>query len=306
MNERVECPICGHRRFGPLAHYRRAHLVRCERCRQVFSARRPADAELAHNYGQYPREDLVSPITRQRYCKLLEGFVEYRQTNRLLDFGCGLGFFLEEAQAAGWQAHGSEFESRAVEINRAKGLSCAQAPIGPDDFGPGWFDVITAFEVVEHLRDPREDARLIAQLLRPGGLFYCTTPNFASLSRRALRSRWAVIEYPEHLLYFTPRTLCGWLAEFGFQPVRLTTTGLTLARRRDGARVEAESHRLPDQEQFRATVESSRVLRSAKVAVNSVLQLLGAGDTIKGYFELSASSSPALPTEKHLKREQRP
>jgi len=255
----------------------------------VFSGSRPSDEELAVNYAGYSRADFDSPITRQRYRELLEGFSAYRQTNRLLDLGCGLGFFLQEAQAAGWEAHGSEFEPRAVEINRAKGLNCVQAPVGPEDFEPGWFDVITAFEVVEHLRDPQDEAALIARLLRPGGLLYCTTPNFASLSRRTLGPRWSVIEYPEHLLYFTPATLSQWLQRFGFRPVRLTTSGLVLSRRRDEVAPPPGPAGVPDQERLRATVESSPVLQLAKTAVNLGLQALGAGDTIKGYFELDAT-----------------
>lgn len=300
MTAHAQCPACGHQRFKALTRYRRAHLARCSRCRQVFAARCPTDSELAANYGQYPRQDVVSPITRQRYRELLEGFASYRRTNRILDFGCGVGSFLEQAQTAGWEAHGSEFEARAVEITRSKGLRCVQAPIAPEDFEPAAFDVITAFEVLEHLRDPEQEARLIARLLRPGGLFYCTTPNFSSLSRRVLGPRWAVIEYPEHLLYFTPTSLGRWLARHGFQAVRLTTSGLTMSRRWEG-----EKPAGLDQEQVREAIESSPALRAAKRYLNALLGAARAGDTIKGYFELTAPS-PTLAAEEHLERQQRP
>jgi 2-polyprenyl-3-methyl-5-hydroxy-6-metoxy-1,4-benzoquinol methylase len=303
----LECPICGNHEFRALTAFQRAHLVRCQRCRQVFAGRRPSDEELVDNYRQYPRTDFDSAITRRRYRELLHGFERYRRTNRILDFGCGLGFFLEEARRVGWDAYGSEYEPRAVEINRSKGLTCVQAPIGPEDFSPGWFDAITAFEVVEHLRDPREEAALIATLLRPGGVFYCTTPNFGSLSRRALRSRWAVIEYPEHLLYFAPGTLSGWLQRFGFRPIQLTTSGFTMSRRHDQATAPADVNGgAPDQERLRAKLESSPVLRIAKASANSLLGMIGAGDTIKGHFELAETGSPALAAEEHLEREQSP
>jgi SAM-dependent methyltransferase len=279
------CTVCGDRRLRPLPAYRRAHLVRCRGCGLVFAGRIPSDEELARNYGDYTRADYDSPITRRRYRELLDGFERYRKGNRILDMGCGIGFFLEEAQARGWDAYGSELEPRAVEINRSKGLRCVQAPIGPDTFEPGSFDVITAFEVVEHLRDPLAEAATIARALRPGGLFYCTTPNFGSLSRRLLRGRWRVIAFPEHLSYFTPSTLSSWLERFGFVPVDVSTTGISLA----GLRAAPNGQR-SDDEQLRVQIEGSRALRAAKRAANGVLAATRTGDTIKGHFELGTTA----------------
>lgn len=279
------CLICSSRRTKYLPKYRHAHLIRCRDCGLTFAGRQPTDAELTDNYSSYSRSDYDSPITRQRYHALLDGFEGYRQTNRILDMGCGIGFFLEEVQRRGWEAHGSEFEPRAVEINRAKGLRCVQAPIEIDTFEPGSFDVITAFEVVEHLRDPLAEAAVIARTLRPGGLFYLTTPNFASLSRRLLGSRWSIIAYPEHLLYFTPSTLNLWLGHFGFVPVKVTTTGISLARLRRGVGASTRTAQSSD-EQLRAQIERSPALRAAKRAVNLALGVTRTGDTIKGHFEL--------------------
>lgn len=283
----VACSVCSSSRLNSLSTYRRAHLMRCRDCGLIFAGRDPTDAELADNYGGYSRANYDSPITRQRYRELLDGFERYRKTNRILDMGCGIGFFLEEAQRRGWEAHGSEFEFRALEINRAKGLRCVQAPVTIDTFRPGSFDVITAFEVVEHLRDPRAEAAVIAHALRPGGLFYCTTPNFASLSRRLLRGRWSIVSYPEHLTYFTPSTLCAWLQRFGFAPVKVRTTGLSLSRlQHAGGVASATPSGQCFDEQLRVQIERSRMLRATKRTVNGALALAGAGDTIKGHFEL--------------------
>jgi len=281
----VVCSVCSSRHLKFLSRYRHAHLMRCCDCGLIFAGRRPTEAELVENYGGYSRADYDSPITRQRYRELLDGFEGYRQTNRILDMGCGIGFFLEEAQRRSWEAHGSEFEPRAVEINRAKGLDCVQAPIGLDTFEPSSFDVITAFEVVEHLRDPLAEAAVIARALRPGGLFYCTTPNFASLSRRLLRGRWSIVSYPEHLSYFTPSTLGSWLERFGFAPVKVRTTGFSLSRLQRGVSAATPAGQSSD-EQLRVQIERSRMLRAAKRTVNGALAMAGAGDTIKGHFEL--------------------
>jgi len=286
----VACTVCGDRRLKPLRAYRRAHLVRCRGCGLVFADRRPTEAELADHYGGYSRADHDSPITRRRYRELLDGFEPYRQANRILDVGCGIGFFLEEAQGRGWEAHGTEFEQRAVEINRAKGLECVQAPIDAGTFEPGSFDVVTAFEVVEHVSDPLAEAAAIAAALRPGGLLYVTTPNFGALSRRLLRERWSVVSYPEHLTYFTPSTLCAWLERFGFAPVGVATTGVSFARLRGGPPAAAGGP--GSDEQLREQIEGSRSLRAAKRAANALLGAARSGDTIKGRFELRATAAP--------------
>jgi SAM-dependent methyltransferase len=255
----------------------------------VFATRRPSDPELAENYAGYTREDHDSAITRARYRELLAGFEKYRRANRILDMGCGIGYFLEEAQRQGWEAHGSEFEPRAVAITRAKGLRCVQAPIGTDTFARGHFDVITAFEVVEHVRDPLAEAAMVAHLLRPGGLFYCTTPNFSSLSRRLFRGGWYVVEYPEHLLYFTPATLRSWLDRFGFRALKVQTSGFDVQQLPRLSRSAGGSGaRCSDTEQLRVQIEQSSTLRAGKRILNSTLALTRSGDTIKGQFELRA------------------
>lgn len=258
--------------------------MRCRNCGLTFAELKPTDDELAENYGRYSREDYDSPITRIRYRELLDSFEPYRQTNRILDIGCGIGFFLEEAEGRGWDAYGSELEPRAVEINRKKGLNCIQASIGLETFKPNSFDVVTAFEVVEHLRDPNAEANMIARALRPGGQFYCTTPNFSSVSRHLLGDRWRLISYPEHLSYFTPSTLCSWLKHFGFKPRSVITTGFSIARVR-GHRA-SFSEWMQGTERMRVQTERSPSLRLAKSAANTVLGATRTGDTIKACFEL--------------------
>jgi 2-polyprenyl-3-methyl-5-hydroxy-6-metoxy-1,4-benzoquinol methylase len=255
----------------------------------VFAGRVPTQVELEEHYRDYGHAWHDSPITRRRYRELLDSFEPHRATNRILDFGCGAGFFLEEARARGWEAHGTEFSGLALELARSKELPVLEAPVTADAFPAGHFDVITAFEVFEHVEDPRGQAALIARWLRPGGLLYCTTPNFASLSRRLLGSRWNVIDYPEHLCYFTPATLRSWLGGSGFRTESVRSTGVSVSRLRNRAPAPAqEGQPVSADEQLREAIEGSRLLGLGKRAANGVLSALGLGDTLKGRFRLSA------------------
>jgi SAM-dependent methyltransferase len=285
-----ECLLCGSSRVQPMAGYERDHLTRCLDCRFVFAARVPSEAELVECYGRYRRVDAISPITVRRYEELLDRFERYRATNRIIDLGCGVGGFLESARRRGWDVCGTEYSDEAIEICVSKGITMWRAPFEPTERETHAFDVVTAFEVLEHMHAPREEIRAMARLVRPQGALYLTTPNFDSLSRRLLGPRWNVIHYPEHLGYYTAGTLDSSLSPFGLVPVELRRTGVSPTRlRRSIRRVSDERGAEPPregEERLRRALESSAASRLAKRAANAALDALGLGDSLKALFEL--------------------
>lgn len=290
---RTSCPLCGSGQIPPLAGYEHAHLCRCRECGFVFAGRLPSLDEIRRHYDGYGLRDPRSEVTARRYEELLDSFEPYRRTNRILDVGCGEGHFLEVAAGRGWEVHGTESTEGALGRNRARGIAMTLAPVRPGDLPSGAFDVVTAFEVVEHLADPVAEAAVMADVLRGGGLLYVTTPNFNAASRRALGPRWNVIEYPEHLCYFTASTLTAWLRSAGFIRVSLTTTGVSPRRLVQGVRsrkTTAEMTQPPcatiaNDERVREAIERSAGLRAVKLLVNASLSAVRAGDTLKGRFE---------------------
>jgi 2-polyprenyl-3-methyl-5-hydroxy-6-metoxy-1,4-benzoquinol methylase len=274
------CPLCGSNKLIRLSGYRAARLARCTSCRLVFADTEPSVDELTEHYTQYDRDAPVSAITVDRYHELLSSLEQYRKGNRLLDFGSGSGAFLEVARDRGWHPHGVEFGAAAA-LCAAKGFQVHEGPLGADHFPSKHFDVVAAFEVVEHLTDPRGELASMARSIRPGGVLYVTTPNFNSLSRRLLRKRWRIISYPEHLNYFTAATLTRMVEESGFTRVAVATTGLSVAelrRRSDSIDPQAD-------EPLRQLTEGRAVGRRGKRAANRLLGFARAGDTLKGLFE---------------------
>lgn len=287
--ERTACPVCDSPRLRAMPRYRTAHLTACATCGHVFARLIPSQAELEQHYGRsgkYSRADCESSITLSRYASLLDGFEPQRRTNRLLDVGCGVGDFARVALDRGWEAHGVEFDATARAICESKGVPTTQGPLDPSDHPPGSFDVITLFEVLEHLVDPAQEMRNVAGLLRPGGHLYLTTPNFASLSRRILGPRWRVVQYPEHLGYFKPATIDELLGRSGLAKVRLGSTGISPGKLRAALRRPRSAPPPPSRqidERVRAALERPG-LETAKRAVNGVLSVTGAGDTLKARY----------------------
>ena len=262
------CLLCHSTALSPKGkEYEHAYLVQCDDCGLVFGKRIPEADELQAHYAQYTRDNAISPITVARYEELLEQFEPFRKLNRILDVGCGDGHFLAVAKKKGWEVFGTEYTDEAVAVSRAKGIHIHQGAL--QDYPAAQFDVITSFEVLEHINDGREHVRKINALLRKGGLFYFTTPNFNSFSRKWLGGKWNVIEYPEHLTYYTVKTVTRLLKDAGFERRSMRTTGFSPQRFR--LSVGTATRTGNSDESLRNAIEERALLRLAKKTVNGLL-----------------------------------
>lgn len=288
------CVSCGGASLRVLPEYHTAHLVRCERCGLTFAGLRPTEGELESHYAAYG-DWPDSELTRARYRGLLAAFDAYRSTNLIFEMGCGAGYFLEEAATAGWVPYGSTVGELSVAMCRQKGLEVVHAADVASSVPAGQIDVAAAFEVVEHLRDPAAEAQLLARVVRPGGLLYCTTPNFDSLTRRLLGPDWRVIDYPEHLIYFTAATLTNWLEPVGFRLARIASTGVSPAELRrglarwsrastGGGTTSSAGFCRTDDQRLRTATENGSLMPAVKRMVNRMLTRTGTGDTLKAWF----------------------
>ena len=138
---------------------------------------------------------------------------------RLLDFGAAAGFFIEQASQNGWHAEGVEINDRMVRYGReVLGCKISNTDL-PRLLANGVrFDIVTMWEVIEHLPDPRETLQDIHELLNPGGYIALTTPDSGSLIAKVLGRRWLGWQkVPEHLFFFDARNLKRLLFDCGFE-----------------------------------------------------------------------------------------
>lgn len=288
MSNHTKCLICESTLLFPMQGYESNYLMKCSACSFVFAQKIPTTKELNDHYtSAYTREDYLSPITVKRYHEILDKLAPFRQTGNLLDIGCGVGYFLEVAKERGWQVYGTEYTDESMNINLAKGFCMHQGKLNPENYSPEFFDVITSFEVIEHINNPLEEMGHINQLLRKGGLFYCTTPNFNSLLRFQLGNKWNVIAYPEHLSYYTPKTINHLLVKTGFKKLAILTTGISITRfKKSIDHTVAESHLTGQStdENLRIQMESKWYMGLAKKLINALLTALGVGDSLKVYY----------------------
>lgn len=147
---------------------------------------------------------------------------------KILDVGCGCGFFLLAAKKEGWDATGLDISQPAV--NHAKnnlGLEALHSTISEAKFPDNSFDLVTMWDVVEHLDKPSIVFNEIRRILKPSGLLVVETPNVKSLIHLIAHVSYKVslgrlkyfvnrIYIPSHLYYFSRRPLSDMLQRNGF------------------------------------------------------------------------------------------
>lgn len=161
-----------------------------------------------------------------------------------------------------------------------------EGPLEPSNYELGSFDVVCSFEVVEHITDPMDEWTKLSRLLRPGGILYATTPNFQSIGRTLAGKEWSIVNYPEHLNYFTPHTLWHLAKASGFEKGWVTTTGIIPNRTMTARSASKTTKRKVNdtQEELRRRIESNPPLRWAKAGLNSLLNFTKKGDSMKALF----------------------
>jgi len=224
------CALCGSRRTRPYAVKFDLGIVSCRRCGLVYAEPRLGEEDLLKRYsaeylyGEYlpvfraDRSGFDLELVRGHYALYLAlaGRV-FAPGKRLLDVGCGPGFFLKAAAGLGWEAEGVEISPSAAEYAAAVlGVPVRRTKLEEAGFPEAAFDVVTMLDAIEHLGDPSAALAVARRVLKPGGRLILNTPDLGSASRRVLGTDWGVLTPAEHLTYFTGRTLRRMLERAGF------------------------------------------------------------------------------------------
>jgi 2-polyprenyl-3-methyl-5-hydroxy-6-metoxy-1,4-benzoquinol methylase len=162
-----------------------------------------------------------------------------------------------------------------------------QGKLNSNNYSPESFDIVTSFEVIEHIYNPKEELCQISELMRKGGLVYLTTPNFNSITRYWLKQTYDNICYPEHLSYYTPKTIKNLFMNRGFITKRIETTGVSITRliNKEALLNQTIISATSEDEILRKNIEQKQYLRFLKKIMNYILTFLGIGDSLKGSFE---------------------
>ena len=230
------CPVCDSSDYELELEKRGVPLAKCTNCELRFHTKVPADPNdvyQAPDYTVYTKEESEEHFNyrRERFgrerIKLLEEHCGDLSDKTLLDVGCGNGYFLSVAKEVCKRCVGSEFSAHLREFAQEKtGLTVYREPL--EEFPERDFDIITAFDVIEHIPAPVSFMQAASNLLSPGGRILLYTPNFDSFSIRVMREHSSIVDGTEHVILFNHSSLKKLGERVGLEVIHTETRGLDI------------------------------------------------------------------------------
>ncbi len=253
------CLACGAGKLVPFRSQRQWHIVRCTRCDHRQLSPRPTREELTALYSTSYFQGGNSGVAG--YSDYLGNELGWRRTararlrrlrriatgTRLLDVGAACGFFVDEARNGLLDARGVELSPWASQWARHRlGVNVITGTLA--DLSPSSsFDIVCAWEVIEHVPDPGQFIEDALAHLSSNGFLALSTPDCAALVPRLLGRRWlGWSKVPEHISFFTQRSVRTLLSRWQLRIVslRYVSTHITLSYLADRLAVQAFGHSL--------------------------------------------------------------
>jgi 2-polyprenyl-3-methyl-5-hydroxy-6-metoxy-1,4-benzoquinol methylase len=214
----MACVICSSHQFRFLFERDRFRIEKCTSCGLVQVTNMPPPERVPDVYDKAffdtAYTGLDTDTRKQRYVylnfenKLQQIEKRIGRKGRLLDVGCSFGFFLDAARKRGWSVEGLDVSEYAATYARFHlNLSVQNAPVTAACFPEKSFDVITLWEVIEHLLDPVRALQHLSGFVKDDGMLVMGTPNVDSYLAMIQGKQWRNWEPPAHLLYFSPGTM---------------------------------------------------------------------------------------------------
>ncbi|MDR1395528.1 MAG: class I SAM-dependent methyltransferase, partial [Deltaproteobacteria bacterium] len=224
------CPVCGSPPGPGLFVKDGFRHVRCQECGLIYVSLILREDILI----QYWREELAwkSILKSQPQLDMdilkfgygLDLATAYMTGSRnLLDIGAGNGDFVLLAQERSWNAVAMELNLESVASLERQGIRVIVKPLEVCDIEPGAFDLVTMWEVLEHLTEPRNILYEVRRILAADGLLLILVPNVHSLVTRLLHERSDTFGGHSHLNHFNPESLARLLELMGFQILEMET-----------------------------------------------------------------------------------
>lgn len=235
--ETTPCLVCGSTDYVPRFQLQdwayelpgQFQIVTCAHCGHLYQTPRPTQAAIGQYYPDHyqPFWQAVDDaphawqrwLGHRRWRTRCQQVTRLRQGGRILDVGAATGVFLNEMRRYGqWELRGVEFSADAADYARSKfGLDIFPGQIEAVPWANASFDVITCWDVLEHLPDPHSALRKMRTLIADDGYLLFSVPNGGSLDARLFGRYWIGLDQPRHMSVFTLKSLSRLLDEAGFK-----------------------------------------------------------------------------------------
>ena len=222
------CHICNSVETSRYCNKYNHTLYKCNNCGFIFVYPTPK------NLGEIYKKDYFQETKKQEtgytnyekdkesmrhvFEKHLEKFSNLVEGRNIFDVGAATGYFLDIAGDKGWDTYGIEISKYAGNVAKNKGHSVSIGFL-PESNIAEKMDIVTMYDVLEHVSDPREYLKSANNLLNNGGYIAINVPDISSSWARLTGKNWPLIVPPEHLSYFNPHNLSLLLNQTGFEVI---------------------------------------------------------------------------------------
>ncbi len=198
-----------------------AQIVKCNHCSYIYANPRWSNERLIDAYGAvedatYVAERQGRELTFSKHLQAMERFIGDANGRSLLDVGAYVGIFVDTALKSGWKAMGVEPSSWASAEAQKDGLPIICGTQDSTELDGKTFDVITMWDVIEHVDDPSGEMAKAYARLKPGGWLVVHTMDVDSMAAKLLKSRWPWY-MDMHIHYFSQNTMKQMLEQNGFE-----------------------------------------------------------------------------------------
>ena len=242
--QKLLCPVCRTKPAQPdiiVSRNEGRTYRRCRSCGIVYmsyTAEEDKEYKKAYffedykkQYGKTYQEDFDS-IKKQcvRRLEIIKSLSQDGMSQNHLDIGCAYGPSLAAASELGFSPFGTDISEDAVHFvkNKLHYPSCCSAfpELDPEkEFGITKFDSISMWYVIEHFKDLNSVLEKISQILRSGGIFAFSTPSGEGVSAKSNPGHFYKISPTDHYSIWEPSKAQKILKKFGFEVVKIVSTG---------------------------------------------------------------------------------
>lgn len=225
----VNCNICNTDDTFLVTTQNGYKVVQCKSCGLVYVNPRPENETLKHLYDEYHQRNgkVVSDWAKLMGKNFKEILLFLNKSlpgkGKLLDIGCGYGHFIEIMKRQGWSVYGIDLSHKVLLYAKEKGLDVLETSIDDVSFPDEYFDVVTAFYVLEHVTNPLQVLKNIYKMLKPCGILVLRVPHTTPIIRflSFFRIKNNLYDIPYHLFDYSPQTITHLLKKSGFSTVRV-------------------------------------------------------------------------------------
>lgn len=228
------CPVCGGPEHQAEFSKHGVEIVGCPNCDTRYGKRIPANLDDVYqnpNYVLFSKDEEQGHFEyrRERFGRERVGILEEHcgdlTDKRIIDVGCGNGYFLSVAMEKSRHCFGAEFSDKLREFTKeVTGLPVFGE--GLDDLPEKGFDILTLFDVIEHIPEPIPFMESVDRILNPGGSVLIFTPNFDSFSVKVNKEYSSIVDPTEHVVLYTLSSLRFLAHRVGYEVVYAETQGL--------------------------------------------------------------------------------